>query len=153
MRVQRGELDALPEGAERPMLVCVDGRMANRSFLRALPERTEFLARVRGDAALDAPFEGRGPRKYGARLATPEEQGKEPSGWTTARAYGAGRLHDFAVREVTPVLWRTLTGARPLRLIVIAPLRYRATPNSRLQYRNSAYLLTSDLTTSLDLLV
>lgn len=150
---ERAELDALPDGADRPMLVCVDGSMGNRPFLRGLPERTEFIARVRGDAALYAPHEGRGPRKYGERLATPKEQGKAPSGWTTVCAHGAGRLHHFAVKEIAPVLWRTPTGARPLRLIVIGALRYRATPNSRLQYRNPAYLLTSDLTSPLDLLV
>ena len=61
-------------------------------------------------------------------------------------------MHNFAVKEIAPVLWRGPTGTVPLRLIVIAPLRYRP-PGGRLEYRSPAYLLTSDLTSPLDLLV
>ncbi len=41
----------------------------------------------------------------------------------------------------------------PLRLMIIAPLHYRRTGKSRLLYRKPAYLLTSDLTTSTQILI
>jgi hypothetical protein len=150
---ERAELDAVPGGETRALLVCVDGSMANRSFLRALPERTDFLARVRGDAALYTPFEGSGPRRYGERAPTPDELRCDASEWRAVEAYGAGKLHEFRVKELSPVLWRTPTGTRRLRLIVIAPLRYRPRVGGALFYRHPAYLLTSDLTSPLDLLV
>lgn len=153
VRSERAELDALSGGSARPMLVAVDGSMANRSFLRNLPERTEFIARVRGDAALYAPAEKPGRRLYGTRLPTPEEYEADEAGWTSVVAHGAGELHSFKVKEIGPVLWRTPTKARPLRLIVIAKLGYRRTPQSKLQYRKPAFLLTSDLHSPLGVLV
>jgi hypothetical protein len=154
VEAERAEVDSLPGGAERRLLVCVDGSMANRSFLRALPERTDFLGRVRGDSALYAPYSGPDRRrKYGEKLSTPEEVRCDDSAWLTVEAYGAGKVHQFRVKERSPVLWRTPTGPRPLRLIVIAPLGYRLHVGGDTLYRHPAYLLTSELTTPLNLLL
>jgi len=46
------------------------------------------------------------------------------------------------------VHWQRGAGKRPLRLIVIAPTPYRKNQSKRLYYRDPAYLLTSDLHSS-----
>lgn len=150
---QREELDRASEGVPPQLLVIVDGSMANRPFLRGLPENTDFLARIRGDAALFEPYRGPRPRLYGKRLPTPDQLRQDETGWTTVRAYGAGEFRDFPVKEVKSVLWRKPTGVMPLRLILIKPLRYHATGKTKRLYRQPAYLLTSDLETPLDVLV
>lgn len=58
----------------------------------------------------------------------------------------AGRIHELRYKVVPHVLWRSGTRTLPLRLITIAPLRYRRSKKSRLLYRDQAYLLTTDLT-------
>lgn len=51
------------------------------------------------------------------------------------------------------MLWKSGTLARPLRLITIAPLGYRRTKKSKLLYRDPAYLLTTDLTSPVEILI
>ena len=54
---------------------------------------------------------------------------------------------------VSNVLWRYGTRTRPLRLVIIAPLRYRPTQKSKLLYRDPAYLLSTDLTSPIEPLI
>jgi len=149
VREQRAALDAIPGAATTPLLICADGAMANRAFLRDLPDRTEFLARVREDAALFAPANSEDKRRvYGERLPTPNElRADERFPWKRVEAYAVGKLHRFRIKDIRPVLWKHTTGRRPLRLIIIAPLHYRPSQGHRLLYRKAAYLLTSDLRT------
>lgn len=149
VREQRAALDAALGAETMPLLVCADGAMANRTFLRDLPDRTEFLARVREDAALFAPADSDDKRRvYGERLPTPNELREDQRfRWKRVEAYAAGKLHRFRVKDIAPVLWKHTTRRRPLRLIIIAPLRYRPSKGHRLLYRKPAYLLTSDLHT------
>jgi hypothetical protein len=50
-------------------------------------------------------------------------------------------------KEIQDVLWQNGAGPRRLRLLVVAAVPYRRTPHSRLAYRRSAYLLTTDQST------
>jgi hypothetical protein len=62
----RQQLDLQPGGSQRVLVDVVDGGYSNRTFLSALPERTEAVARVRKDAkfrAYLAPAQRRGARK------------------------------------------------------------------------------------------
>src|SRR5262249_23382030 len=51
------------------------------------------------------------------------------------------------------VLWKRGAGTLSLRLIVIAPVPYKLSKNSRLNYREPAYFLTTDLKSPAKLLV
>jgi len=140
--------------APRTLLWVTDGSYCNRTVFRHLPERSELVARARGDMTLLLPpteeeLAGMGRRrKYGAPLPKPDDiRAGEAYPWRQAKVFGAGRLHDLRYKDVPRVLWRSGTRAKPLRLMIIAPLGYRRTGQSRLLYRNPAYLLTSDLTT------
>lgn len=144
----------------RIALFVVDGGYCNRTVFRGLPDRVEILARARGDISLCRPptaeqVAGKGRRrKYGDSLPTPEEIRKSDAyEWCEAAIWGAGRVHQLKFKLVTDVLWRRGALARPLRLIIIAPLGYRPTPKSRKLYRKPAYLLTTDLTTSVETLI
>lgn len=139
----------------RTLLFVTDGGYCNGTVLRYLPERIEVVARTRGDITLFRPptaeqLVGRGRRrKYGDALPKPKEiLADDAFPWLETAIHGAGKLHDLRYKVVDNVLWRSGTRVRPLRLIVIAPLRYRRTQKSRLLYREPAYLLSTDLTTS-----
>lgn len=140
--------------ADRTLLVAVDGSYCNRNVMRELPQRTEVVARARGDMRLYAPLteaqrEASGRRqKYGDPLPRPNEVlADESVPWRTVKVYGAGRVHDLVYKAIPRVLWRNGTRDRAMRLFVIRPLRYRARVGGPLLYRDPAYLLTTDLTT------
>jgi hypothetical protein len=139
---------------DRTALVAVDGSYCNSTVLRNLPDNVEVVGRARGDMTLfvppnpsDAKAKGRRPI-YGAALPKPKDilaDNNFPI--RIDKVFGAGRLHNLQYKVVPRVQWRSGTRTRLLRLIVIAPLRYRPTHKSRLLYRDPAYLLTTDLTT------
>lgn len=58
-------------------------------------------------------------------------------------AFAAGKLHCFNVKVVKNVRWRK-SGKQNLQLVIIRPLSYRLNKNSRLLYRQSAYLVCTD---------
>ena len=134
---------------QRRLVVCVDGRFTNRTFLRHIPERTVIIGRIRKDARVyrlpeTQPVVGR-KRKYGPQLPTPEEMLKDPA-WPvqTVEAFAAGRKHRFKVKHVGPVVLRLDRAARPVQLLLIKPLGYRPVVGGRLLYRQPAYLVCTD---------
>jgi hypothetical protein len=147
----RGQVDALPQGAERRIIVAVDGSYTNRTVIRGLPERTVLIGRVRKDIQLLAQPEASAqapagsPRRYGALLPTPLELRQDESiPWQLVPAFAAGELHPFRVKSLGPVLWRKAGWQRPLQVLVIAPLGYRLRQASELLYRQPAYLICTD---------
>jgi len=136
--------------ASRKLVIAGDGAYTNATIIKKLPENTTYIGRIRRDAVLHHPPEGAPastgrPRLYGRQAPTPEAMLKdENTPWTTIRAYAAGRWHDFKVKISATLLWRK-TGARiPLRVLVIKALGYRLRKNSRLLYRQAAYLACTD---------
>jgi hypothetical protein len=136
-------------GSERRLVVGVDGRFTNRTFLQHLPQRTVIIGRIRKDAVVhelpaEQPVRGR-KRKYGPLLPTPEALLKDPSiPFETVRAFAAGKMHRFKVKRLGPVVLRLDRAARPVQLMVIKPLGYRLTIGGRLLYRQPAYLICTD---------
>lgn len=51
-------------------------------------------------------------------------------------------------KELTKVYWQGGSRKREVRLLVVAPVGYRTSKNGRKYYRQPAYLITTDLTTS-----
>src|SRR4029077_10868062 len=95
--------------AQRPLVVAVDGRFTNKTFLTRVPERTVIIGRIRKDAVLHElpqvqPVLGR-KRKYGKLLSTPEEllQNEEVA-FQSVRAFAAGKVHDFQIKRLGPVV-------------------------------------------------
>ena len=157
----RKQVDQLPNGRNRLLFVTVDGGFCNRTFLRALPENIIAIARARKDLKLfepvsDSPLPGKGRKRiYGAHLPTPEQIRKDDQTypWHPTIIYGAGKYHTLRYKTVAPVLWQKGTASQPMRLIVIAPLRYRKSKGSKLLYRDPAYLLVPDIETPVEQLI
>lgn len=137
------------EGAqERPLIMSVDGSYSNETVLKGLPERTTLIGRIRKDAKLNKlPELNKGAgrnRVYGQPLPTPEEirQSKEYL-WQEVRAFATGKTHCFKVKVVKDIRWRK-SSTKNLQLVVIRPLGYRLTKNSKMLYRQPAYLICTD---------
>jgi hypothetical protein len=140
----RAELDGAG-AAQRQMLAVVDGGYTNRTVLSRLPDRVDLIGRTRKDIALYRPAPEGGRRVYGERLPTPEEvrQGDDvPYQQVTCHYGGQDRVVRY--KEVTDVLWQTGGRRRLLRLLVVAPTPYWSGKRRRLNYRDPAYLLTTD---------
>jgi hypothetical protein len=153
--VVRGLRESLDQrgGAARSLLMVGDGSFANRTMFKADLDRTHLLARCRKDARLcfRAPKGGR--RKYAEQLFTPDQVRTQEDPWTRAQVYLGGKRRLVRYKEVKDVLWKRGAGTKRLRLIVIAPVPYKLSKNSHLNYREPAYFLTTDLRTSIKLLV
>ena len=61
--------------------------------------------------------------------------------------YG-GKRRPLRYKPLGPLYWQGGARRRPLRLLVVAPTPYRKRLSGRLYYRQPAYLLTTDLTSS-----
>ena len=147
--------------AQRPLIMTADGTFTCRAVFKQLPPRTHLIGRIRKDARLyklptpEQENHGRGrKRAYGDRVPTPEEMRRDDAiVWQEVRAHAAGKQHTFNVKEITPCRWKHAGGQRTLRLIIIRPLGYRLTKRSRKNYRAPAYLITTDLTMTLQQIV
>lgn len=138
---------------DKELVVAVDGSYTNKEVLKGLPQRTTLVGRTRKDTKLYAlpeakPGSGR-KRVYGQRLPTPEEiRQSEQYPWQQVEAWAAGKTHKFDLKIIRDVRWRS-AGEQNLALIVIRPLGYRLSKNSRVLYREPAYLLCTE--TGLDI--
>jgi hypothetical protein len=134
---------------DKALVVSVDGSYTNEAVLKKLPANTTLIGRIRKDASLNLlPVpgpEGKGRRKvYGEALPTPEQiRQSEEYAWHTVQAWAAGKVHDFQLKVIQRVRWRK-AGKKDLKLVIIRPIAYRKTKNSRLLYREPAYLICTD---------
>lgn len=123
--------------------------LPTRPCLRQIPERTVLIGRVRKDAVFYHPPEqqperGR-KRKYGLRAPTPEALLKDTTiPWQKVQAYAAGQTYEFHIKTLNPVYSAMDKGQRPLRVVVVEPVPYRASKKSKLERREPAYLICTD---------
>lgn len=126
--------------------VAVDGSYTNGTFIPKLPERVDLTGRTSKNTALYRPAEGRGRRVYGERLPTPEAIRKdEKIPYQTTTCFFGGKFRELRFKEINKVLWPRGGKRRLLRLIIVAPIPYKAPGKERRYYREPAYLLSTDL--------
>jgi len=131
--------------SHKSLLVAGDGSFCNRTLFRTPLERVDLLCRSRADVRLCHPAPAGSRRIYGQEKFTPEHvRQNESIAWQSNKLWHGGKRRKLRYKEVDLVLWQSGAGRRPLRLLVVAPVPYRRTPRSRLSYRRSAYLLTTD---------
>lgn len=135
--------------AGRSIVITADGGYTNATLFRNLPEATSAIGRIRKDARIYEVPGGTGTAKgrkryYGKPLPTPEQIRQDDSiPWQQAEAFAAGKVHTFDIKIVNKARWRG-TGDKDVSIVIIRPLAYRLTKNSKLLYRNPSYLLCTD---------
>jgi hypothetical protein len=144
----REELD-LAGGQNKILVLTADGSFCNRTCFGEVPERSVLLARTRKDAklCLRAPLDSR--RFYAPEKFTPEQIRKDESHtWKVTKIFYGGKWRKVRYKEVKNVYWQRGAGKRTVRLFVIAPTPYKKSKNKRTYYRQPAYLLTTDISSS-----
>lgn len=134
----------------RTLCMGVDGSYTNSTVLKNLPGRTTLIGRIRKDTALhrlpDQRPGGAGRKRvYGERIPTPEQIRQSPDyPWQNVEAWAAGKKHQFDVKIIKGLRWRSAGKKHTLQLMVVRPLAYRLNAHSRLLYRKPAYLICTD---------
>ena len=145
----RQQFDLAADTAKRQLLALVDGSYTNKTVLTQLPPRTTLIGRIRKDAKLKQPLPpalAKGNRRYGPPAPTPEQVLKDPSfPFVTVKVFAAGKLRELAVKTLAPLFWSRAGHLQPLRLVVIKPLGYRLSNQSKLLYRDPAFLICTDI--------
>jgi hypothetical protein len=141
----RAELDSLGQ-QKRQMLLALDGSLCNRTIFGTPLDRVDLVARCRKDARLCFPAPPGGRRIYGTEKFSPEAVRHNPAiPWQMAMIHFGGAWRSIRYKVMDTVLWQRGAATRPLRLLVVAPQPYKISPNSHINYRQPAYLLSTDL--------
>jgi hypothetical protein len=124
----------------------VDGSYTNGTVIPGLPERTDLTGRTSKNSALFFPAKGKGRRIYGERLQTPEAIRKDETiPYKKTSCYFGGKFREIRYKDINEILWPRGGKRRLLRLIIVAPIPYRAPGKKRRYYREPAYLLSTDI--------
>lgn len=150
LRIRQLRLKLNHDGLQNKNLcVSVDGSYTNQAVLQQLPSNTMLIGRVRKDTKLFKQPElqnARGRKKvYGDRIPTPEQiRQSSDYEYEVIKAWATGKIHDFHVKVIHKVKWRSAGERHNLQLVIIKPLGYRLTNSSRILYREPAYLICTD---------
>jgi|688.fasta_scaffold339940_1 hypothetical protein len=130
------------------ILLVVDNAFCNQTIFKANLDRTTVLARARKDSKLC--LGAKSPRSnqfFDSITFCPEDVMKDREiGWKRCIIRKKGKRIKVKYKELKNVYWRTGAGRKPLRLLVIAPLRYWK--HKAWQYTDAAFLLTDDMQAS-----
>jgi hypothetical protein len=144
----REEFD-LAGGRDKILVLTADGSFCNRTCFGDVADRSVLLARARKDAKLCFRASLPTRRFFALEKFTPEQVRKDVSRiWKTTRIFYGGKRRTLRYKELGDVYWQRGAAKRPLRLLVLAPTPYRKRKSGRLYYRDPAYLLTTDLRSS-----
>jgi hypothetical protein len=126
-----------------------DGSFCNRTCFGDIPDRSILLVRARKDAKLCFRAAEGSRRFYAVEKFTPEQVRKDESRtYKTTKIFYGGKRRKVRYKEIAQVYWQRGAKQLPLRLIVIAPTPYRKSKSKKLYYHDPAYLLTTDLRSS-----
>jgi hypothetical protein len=144
----RKQLDDQGAGG-RSLLITGDGGFCNRTLFKSSFQNVDLLARCRKDARLCFPDRSSTRRHYAVHTFTPEQvRQSNRCEWKQTWIYFGSKRRKVRYKLLQEVLWQRGASTRLLRLIIIAPVPYKMSAHSRVQYRDPAYLLTTDLKTS-----
>lgn len=150
VRVIEGLREAVDRAGahDRKLLIVGDNSFCNRTLFGALLSRTELVVRARKNLKLCHPAPAGGARFYATDKFTPDQvRLNEAIAWSTADIFHGGQWRTIRFKQVSEIYWQTGAKKRPLRLIVVAPVPYQVPSRKRLHYHETAYILTTDLTT------
>lgn len=144
VRDLRQVLDATGAGA-RTLLAVADGSFCTVAFFRHPHPGVEVLARCRKTLPLCFPAPAGGRRVYARETFTPAGVRTDAQfSWQEGHFWYGGALRRIQYKVVDDVRWRGGGQRRRLRLLVLAATPYRRRKRGKLNYREPAYLLTTD---------
>ena len=145
LRYLRNDLHTLGYKSQR-LLAVVDASYVNRTTLLSEIPGTDIVGRVRKTARFFFKSKvKKGKQFYEKESYTAEElRRRDDVKYETFQAHYAGSFKDVRFKEYPEIYWRWGTKRKTLRLIIIAPTPYRRTQKSRREYRDPAYLLTTN---------
>lgn len=154
MRALRQQYDLVGAGA-RLLLFVLDGGFCNRTIFKEPLERIRVLARCRKDAKLCFPCDDplHPKRVYSPEKFTPESVRTNNEPWKKEEFFIGGKKRPVRFKERSGVLWQRGAGRKLLRLVVIAPIPYRLSLNSKVNYRQPSFFLCDDLDLPIELLI
>src|SRR5258705_6950165 len=136
-------------GASKTLVIAGDGSFCNRTVLATIPEHSVLRARTRKDAKPCFAAAPRSRRLYSEEKFTPDAvRQDEKIPWNTTKIFYGGKRRKIRYKEIAGVLWQRGAKTRRLRLFVVAPTAYRKRKSAKLYYRQPAFLLCTDLTSS-----
>lgn len=138
---------------DKKLLLTCDGSFCNKTCFGVDIERVHIIARCRKDAKLCKPYQGASNKKvYSDKKFTPEEVRQDESiSWNRKNFFYGGEWREIRYKEVARVLWARGGKRKLLRLMVISPLPY--VRGGKRNYRQPAYLLSTDLEAAAELLI
>ena len=157
IKLLRQNLD-IQGAAGKQLILSVDGSYTNGEVLKNLPQRVTLIGRIRKDTRLytipeNQPLKGR-KRVYGEQLPTPEQiRQSDQYPWQEVKAWAAGKMHNFNIKIISNVRWKSAGQNHDLKLVVIRPLGYRLSKGSKILYRQPAYLICSDTELNIQTLI
>lgn len=128
------------------LIFVVDNAFCNQTIFKANLDRVGVIARTRKDTklCLAAGPEARVNQFFDQKTFSPEEVMKDNTiPWKHTFIRKKGKKTKIKYKELSNVYWRTGAGRKPLRLLVIAPLKYWK--HQSWQYTDAAFLLTDVL--------
>ncbi len=137
------------DAKEKQLILSVDGSYTNDEVLKNLPEKTTLIGRIRKDTklfSLPTQEKNTGRKKvYGERIPTPEAIRQDDKiEWIKVNAWAAGKSHNFNVKVIKDLKWKSAGQNHTLQLVVIRPLGYRLSKGAKILYRQPAYLICTD---------
>lgn len=145
----KGIRDSLDEaGAKDKIALFVgDGSFCNRKCMSIKVDRVEMIARCRKDAKLCFAAKKGSKRFYSKETFTPEQVRQDDTiPWKTEKVFHGGCWRDLDYKEIKNIFWPGGTKRKPLRLIVLRPVKYHVTKKGKAYYRQPGYLLCTDVT-------
>jgi hypothetical protein len=137
--------------ANKIMVISCDGSFCNKNCMRIDDPRIIIVARCRKDAKLC--FRStKGRKVYDDVKFTPEEIRKDENiPWVAESFFYGGQWREIRYKAMPQVLWENGTKRKEIQSIVIAPLPY--VRGGKRNYRSPAYLLATDATVSIKMLI
>jgi DDE superfamily endonuclease len=144
MRYLRHELDIAGQNG-KPMLAVVDASYINQTCLRAEIPNVSIIGRTRKNAKIHFRSQESGRRFYSQQSFAPEELRKiDQYPYKKTSAHYAGEHRQIFYKDFSEVFWKSVTKRKPLRLIILSPTPYRRSQKSKIEYREPAYLFTTN---------
>lgn len=138
--------------ADKKILMVVDGSYCNATCLGIDILGVYIIGRCRKDAKLCKQYNGPKRQFYADEKFTPEDIRKDETIlWKEKVFFYGGQWRSMLYKEVKDILWPTATKRKLLRLIVIAPIPY--VRGGKRNYREPAYLLSTDTEASVEMLI